>query len=205
MKRLAANIYGASRRIQEMLNDLLHVSRGKTGETEICRLSEVVAAAVEQSKPAADAQSVAIHVSVPEEIEVPLERARMERVFLNLVHNALEVMPRGGEVRINARAEETQVLIEVADTGPGISPEIRGQLFQPFATFGKRRGVGLGLALSRQSVLDHGGEMWADTGDSPGARFYIRLPMEPSKPAPAGVEAQEPDGPATADARGLSH
>jgi signal transduction histidine kinase len=51
--------------------------------------------------------------------------------------------------------------VTVSDTGPGIAPEIRGRLFQPFVTARKKTGLGLGLALARQAVVDHGGEMWA--------------------------------------------
>ena len=66
--------------------------------------------------------------------------------------------------------------MRVEDTGPGINPAVRGRLFQPFVTAGKKNGLGLGLALSRQTLLDHGGDMWAD-GDGPGACFCLRLPM----------------------------
>ncbi len=68
------------------------------------------------------------------------------------------------------------MLISVADSGPGLRPELRGRLFQPFVSAGKTNGLGLGLALSRQTLLDHGGDMWTD-GDGPGARFFMRLPL----------------------------
>ena len=61
--------------------------------------------------------------------------------------------------------------VSIEDTGPGISGEIRGELFQPFASFGKKSGLGLGLALSRETVLDHGGDIWADAAFQGGARF----------------------------------
>jgi two-component system sensor kinase FixL len=64
----------------------------------------------------------------------------------------------------------------VADNGPGIAPEIRDQLFQPFVTAGKRNGLGLGLALSRQTVLEHGGDMWVESQPGRGAIFSFRLP-----------------------------
>ena len=63
---------------------------------------------------------------MPESIEVALARDRMERVFLNLIDNALEVMPDGGTIRISAAMEKGSVVVSVADTGPGIAPEIRG-------------------------------------------------------------------------------
>lgn len=177
MKRLAANIYNASRRIQEMLQDLLNVSRGKAAQAEMCRLCEIVEAAIIAHENAAHAQHVKLLVDVDEEIELPLERARIERVFLNLIGNALEVMPNGGEIRIDAKREQDHVLVKVSDTGPGISREIREQLFQPFVTYGKKNGLGLGLALSRQTVLDHGGDMWAEPSTAAGARFCLRFPL----------------------------
>ena len=177
MKRLAGNIYRSSRRIQELLQDLLNISRGKVSQPEVCRLHEVVAAAVDSLTTAASAQTVKIQVDVPEWIEAALARDRMERVFLNLIDNALEVMPDGGTIRISAAVEKGSVVVSVTDTGPGIAPEIRGRIFQPFVTAGKKNGLGLGLALSRQTVLDHGGDMWAEATMHQGACFKLRLPL----------------------------
>jgi len=176
VKRLAANIYRASRRIQELLQDLLNVSRGKTQAPEVCRLREVASAACESLAAAADSQGVAIVLEIPPEIEVPLERNRMERAFVNLIGNALEAMPEGGQVRLAARLEKGAALVEVADNGPGIAAEIRNQLFQPFVSAGKRNGLGLGLALTRQTVLEHGGDLWVESEPGSGAKFLFRLP-----------------------------
>jgi signal transduction histidine kinase len=186
VKRLAGNIYRSSRRIQELLQDLLNVSRGKRRPPELCRLREVASAAADSLAAAAEAQGVTMTLGIPPEIEVPLERSRMERAFVNLIGNALEAMPDGGEVRISAEVEDGSVLIHVEDNGPGIAPEIRSQLFQPFVTAGKRNGLGLGLALSRQTVLEHGGDMWVESQPGPGARFSFRLPG-------AQVEERMPD------------
>jgi signal transduction histidine kinase len=182
-RRLAQNIYRASRRIQELLQDLSNVARGKRGITEQCNLREVIDAAVEECRPSAEAQNVEIAVAVNGDIELPLERARIERVFLNLISNACEEMPGGGSVRIASRFEAQSVVLTVEDTGPGISPVIHGQLFQPFVTAGKKNGLGLGLALSRQTVVDHGGEMWGENTAGGGARFSIRLPVPTSATA----------------------
>ncbi|HMC60694.1 MAG TPA: HAMP domain-containing sensor histidine kinase, partial [Candidatus Solibacter sp.] len=176
VKRLAGNIYRSSRRIQELLQDLLNVSRGKMRPPELCRLREVAAAAVDSLAATAEAQGVAMALEIPPEIEAPLERSRMERAFVNLIGNALEAMPDGGEVRISAEVAAGSVLVHIEDNGPGIAPEIRSQLFQPFVTAGKRNGLGLGLALSRQTVLEHGGDMWVESQPGPGARFTFRLP-----------------------------
>ncbi len=176
VKRLAGNIYRASRRIQELLQDLLNVSRGKQNSVEVCRLREVAAAACESLAATAEQQGVELALDVPAELEVALERSRVERLFVNLIANALEAIDGGGLVRITAELVAGAAVVHVEDTGPGIAPEIRAQLFQPFVSAGKRNGLGLGLALSRQTVLDHGGDMWVESEPGRGARFSFRLP-----------------------------
>jgi signal transduction histidine kinase len=190
VKRLAGNIYRSSRRIQGMLQDLLDVSRGKQGAPEVCRLREVAMAAADSLAAAAEAQGVKLSLDVAPEIELPLERGRMERAFVNLIGNALEAMPSGGEVRVRAELEGGAAVVHVEDDGPGIAPEIRAQLFQPFVTARKRSGLGLGLALSRQTVLDHGGDMWVESEPGRGARFSFRLP---GARAPQGQGVAVPD------------
>ncbi len=175
-KRLAANIYRSSRMIKDMLQELSDVSRGRSQPAEICQLNEVIEAAVQASVPAAQANGIAIKLSVPDAIELPLERARMERVFLNLIGNAIEAMPNGGELRIRAEPRELAILVSVEDSGSGVPAELRETLFQPFATAGKKNGLGLGLALSRESVQAHGGDLSLDPDFAPGTRFYMLLP-----------------------------
>jgi signal transduction histidine kinase len=189
VKRLAGNIYRASRRIQELLQDLLNVSRGKSRAPEICRLREVASAACDSLASIAEAQHVAIVQEIPPDIELSLERSRMERAFVNLIGNALEAMPEGGEVRISARVNDGAAVVQVQDNGPGIAPEIRSQLFQPFVSAGKRNGLGLGLALSRQTVLEHGGDMWVEPAPGRGARFVFRLPLPGTVPSNGPLDA----------------
>ena len=175
VRRLAGNLYRASRRIQEMLEDLVNISRGKAESLEPCRLRDIVEAAWESAAPAAATQGVGLHNDVPADIELPLDRARMERVFLNLIDNALDAMPNGGELRIGASHRDGSVLVAVQDTGTGVAAEMRPHLFRPFITGGKRNGLGLGLTLSRQALLDHGGDLWLEDHPGPGARFCLRL------------------------------
>ena len=186
LKRLAGNIYRSSRVIKDMLQELVDVSRGRIQSPETCRLSEVIGAAVDTQAAAALQQGVEIHTSVDPAIELPVEPGRMERVFLNLINNAIEAMPRGGSIHIAAERNGHTVLVRIDDTGPGIPEAVRERLFQPFVTSGKN-GLGLGLALSRQTVLDHGGDLWVDqdadeeADEEPGstrggARFRLRLP-----------------------------
>ncbi|HVX66302.1 MAG TPA: ATP-binding protein [Bryobacteraceae bacterium] len=177
VQRLARNMHRASRQIQLMLEDLLNVCRGKIEQPERCNLRGIASAAADSVAALAGAQGVEVQLDVPPDLELPLEPRRMERVFLNLMGNALEAMPEGGLLSVHAAREDSMVLVEVRDTGPGIAPEIRGRLFQPFVTARKRNGLGLGLALARQAVVDHGGEMWVDSEPGRGACFRFRLPL----------------------------
>src|ERR1700735_1815111 len=118
---------------------------------------------------------VQILLDVPGQIKLPLARSRMKLMFFNLITNAFEAMPGGGEVRIGATRTRDYVLVAIEDTGPGIPNEIRDKGFEPFLTAGKENGLGLGLALSRQTMLDHGGDIWIEPAH--GARFVICLPL----------------------------
>lgn len=175
--RLAMTIYGASRRIQALLQDLLDVSRGMSKPLEACSLLEIVLAARDQLLQSAIAHSVEIRVEIASSIDVIASRERVERVFANLIENAIDAMTDGGTVSISARVELREAVVLVEDTGPGISEQAWQNLFRPFASYGKKNGLGLGLALSRQVLLDHGGDLWVEKQASSGARFTMRIPI----------------------------
>jgi signal transduction histidine kinase len=185
VRRLAESIYQSSRRIMVMLQELADATRGRSNGAprrhEVCRLRDVVLAASDALADAASVRGISVNCEVPERIELPLDRPSMERVFQNLIGNAIEAMPHGGRVAVRAErqdgpngAHSTIVLVE--DTGPGIPQEIRPHLFEPFASAGKRHGMGLGLALSRQTVIDHGGELAVRSSDTRGTTFVVTLP-----------------------------
>jgi signal transduction histidine kinase len=163
VRRIARNMYCASVRMRELLEELLERSKGAETKVELSDVRELVASAVDKITVSAEFQSVRIVQAVAEGLVVALDRRRMRRVVVNLLVNALEVMPNGGTIDISAVSDRQSVLIRVRDTGPGIAPEIRSRLFQPFATARKANGIGLGLAFSRQAVIDHGGEIWAES------------------------------------------
>jgi len=183
--RIARNVYGASVRMKELLDEFLSRYRGSDQELEFCNLRELVTSAADRMSLLAEAQSVQIVLRVPGNLVVALDRPRIQRVLVNLLVNALDVMPNGGTIRISAVSLGHSVLIKVRDTGPGIAPEIRDRLFEPFVTAGKPGGLGLGLALSRQTVIDHGGHMWAESCRD-GACFAVRLPVIPQALAVSG-------------------
>ena len=175
VERIARHMYSAAVRMRELLEEFLDLRRSAEKRMEPSDIRELVASAVEKIAVSAEFQSVGIVQAVPEGLVITLDRHRMQRVLVNLLVNALEVMPNGGTIHMSAVSEGHSVMVQVCDTGPGIASEIRDRLFQPFATAGKASGMGLGLAFSRQSVIDHGGEMWVERS-SVGACFAFRLP-----------------------------
>ncbi|MBV8730563.1 MAG: HAMP domain-containing protein [Acidobacteriia bacterium] len=185
VRRLADSIYQSSRRILAMLQELADATRGRaqrdTRRQEVCRLRDVVLAASDALADAASVRGVSIRCEVPEQIELPLDRPSMERVFQNLLGNAIEAMPGGGSVAVRADRVDHSTVISVEDTGPGIPEEIKPHLFEPFASAGKRNGMGLGLALSRQTVIDHGGELSVRSSTSHGTTFVVRLPLDTNR------------------------
>ncbi len=176
VERLATNIYKASRQVQSLLQELADVTQGRGHAREVCRLREVVTAAYEPLAAVAESRGVTVQIDLEEDVELPLDRSPMERVFQNLLSNAIEAMPNGGSVSVRANRHNGEIVVSVEDNGPGIPASIAAQLFEPFVTAGKKNGVGLGLALSRETVVSHGGDLWSDSKED-GARFVLRLPV----------------------------
>jgi signal transduction histidine kinase len=173
--RVAHNLYSASVRMKELLDELVSRSQGTDRGMECANIRDLVAGAVAKTARLAGSHAVHIVQYLPGDLTITLDRQRIERVFINLFFNAIEAMPSGGIIRISAVPLRQSVLITVRDTGPGIAPEIRDRLFEPFVTSGKANGQGLGLAFSRQAIVDHGGEMWVESSRE-GACFAFRLP-----------------------------
>jgi nitrogen fixation/metabolism regulation signal transduction histidine kinase len=110
---------------------------------------------------------------------VSADRALLARALGNLVANALEAMPEGGTLRVRTAAADTGVVVEVADTGPGLDEEQRTRLFTPYYTT-KKGGTGLGLAIVQGIVSDHAGRIEARSTPGEGTRFILYLPRDPA-------------------------
>ncbi len=107
------------------------------------------------------------------------DEQKLMRVFHNLTSNAIEAMPDGGHLRVTIDKEGDDLVWAVRDTGPGIPDQVRGRLFELFAT-GRKGGTGLGLAIVKRIIDDHHGTIRPETGPS-GTTFVIRMPL--SRPA----------------------
>jgi two-component system nitrogen regulation sensor histidine kinase NtrY len=150
--------------------------------------SEDPAAMVAQAvEPYASALPPQVELSLELEPGVPRVRADrrlLERGIVNLVENALQAVGDKGRIRVLLRAEGARVVIEVRDSGPGIDPEIRDRVFEPFFST-KTSGSGLGLALVKKIAEDHGGGVALESGGRHGTRAILWLPAE----EPAGQAA----------------
>jgi signal transduction histidine kinase len=104
------------------------------------------------------------------------DEQKLLRVFHNLARNAVEAMPEGGKLKITVERVGDELVWTVCDTGPGIPAELRGRLFELFAT-AKKGGTGLGLAIVKRIVDDHHGHINVES-DSSGTTFTIRLPLQ---------------------------
>lgn len=115
---------------------------------------------------------------------------RINQVFMNLVHNAAQAMPGGGVLKIRTRTEGDRIHVRVTDTGRGIPPDVVEEVFEPgFTTKGERIGMGLGLAIARQIVHQHGGEITVESRPGLGATFDVFLPLRPPATPEGGEEA----------------
>jgi signal transduction histidine kinase len=128
----------------------------------------------------ADAQVKSVRMELqndPPAVPLRLDARRLRRVFFNLLHNAVDVMPGGGAIFLRFQLNDKEVVTEMEDTGPGIAPEIADRLFQPFATHGKPHGSGLGLSICKKIVEDHGGRIAVRHEPGHGAVFSFTLPL----------------------------
>jgi signal transduction histidine kinase len=113
----------------------------------------------------------------PDEPYVMADHFQMEQLFLNLVLNALQAMPRGGSLSLSTKCKDGRVIAEVRDTGMGIPPEIRERIFHPFFTTREvDEGTGLGLAVSDSIVAAHGGTLEVESAVGKGSVFRVSFP-----------------------------
>lgn len=169
-------------RLNRLVNDVLAAGRQAPPELAPCELWEVIQQAVGMVEKQAALQRIRIGIHLPEEgLTLEADAGQLKTCFLNILTNALQAMPRGGELLVSARAlpgEKSPGSVEVsfADTGPGIAPLDREKVFAPFYST-KPTGFGLGLAITRKVVEDHGGRISVAASDAPGTVIVVELPL----------------------------
>ena len=195
----------------QLIRDLLDVSRIISGKLHLTTrqvgLAPIVEAALDSVRQAADAKAIRLGAEYADETDlVTGDPDRLQQVVWNLLSNAIKFTPKGGRVGVRVEREGSDVCVRVSDTGQGIAPEFLPHVFERFrqqdgSTTREHGGLGLGLAIVRHLVEQHGGRVSAE---SPGARagstFTISLPVAAVKaPAEAPPGARRPSHVATKD------
>ncbi len=168
------------RRMEACIQTFLDFARPPRAERRRTDLLAVIRRAVSLLDGRARRQNVTIKTDLPPgPIELFIDGEQIHQVMVNLMLNALDAMPRGGELRIEARSlnEPPRAQVRLHDSGPGIAAIILARLFEPFVS-GKETGLGLGLSICRRLLEAHGGTIRGENDPAGGAVFTFTLPAE---------------------------
>ena len=185
-----------SQHLSKLIDDVLDLSQIETGQMALTKerasFSEIVEAAVAAARPLFASKGLYLRVQVPSDLPAVLcDRTRIRQVLLNLLSNAGRFTDKGG-VHIEARQQQQEIIVSVADSGPGIAADSSDRLFQPFQQLDgsiRRRygGSGLGLSIAKSFIEAHGGRIWFESQEGAGTTFYFSLPVDPPVPVPGNV------------------
>ncbi len=175
-----------SQHLAHLVDDVLDLSQVEAGKMVLSKdwvsLREVVEAATVAVRALYESKGLYLEVDVPADLPLIFcDGTRIRQVVLNLLSNAGRFTERGG-VHVKAWRQDDDIVVSVADTGPGIPPDKRDRLFEPFQQLDNslRRahgGSGLGLSISKRFVEMHGGKMWLESTVGEGTTFYFSLPL----------------------------
>jgi len=182
------------RRLSRLVDDLLEAQRLESGRTcwdlQSRDLAETILRSARPFEPIAKNKAIAFTVDCPPSLPpVRADADRIAQVLDNLLSNAFKYTPPGGTVHLSAEAGNNQILIRVADTGPGIPRDKWDEVFDRFTQLGNPNareiaGVGLGLYIVRQIVERHGGAVWVDSEVGQGSEFHVSLPLQGPESVP---------------------
>ena len=179
-------------KLEGILSALLDFSKPSRPQFTQCSLQAVLEPSVQMVQPRAEKQGVRIEVQVaPDLPPLPLDCRQMQQVVTNLAFNALDAMPEGGLLSLHAWREGNVVKLAVADTGQGIPAAHQDQIFDTFFTT-KTTGTGLGLALARKVIEDHGATVEVASTEGTGTTFTIVFNLDQAVPPPLEPEAVRP-------------
>jgi signal transduction histidine kinase len=166
-------------RITGLVNDILDFSRETPSAPALAPVdyAQFIREVMAETQPELEWRGVSLVLAdPPPAVTVLAQPQRLGRVLHNLCFNAADAMPGGGRLTLRFETDDRQVITELADTGPGLAPEMAARLFEPFATHGKAHGTGLGLAICRRIIEEHQGRIAARNDPAGGAVFSFSLP-----------------------------
>jgi signal transduction histidine kinase len=177
------NIYQETLRARDVVKSLLEFSRTQNFALREINLANVIKKAVilAQSQMPPD---IAMSIKIPEDLAFPMDVQRMQEVFINLIINAAQAIQGQGKITIAANKDENaqEVIIEINDTGQGISERNQAKIFDPFFTTKEEgQGTGLGLSVVYGIIQKHHGTITVQSSPGKGTSFFIHLPLRPEK------------------------
>jgi signal transduction histidine kinase len=187
----------SSERLLRLVDDLLFFARLQSGSLEIdpheIDLGAITAQAVEDSRPRAERKGVAISFLGETDVRVEADKGRIFQLLDNLISNAIKFTPEGGRIDLRATRTHAGCMLEVADTGIGLSPADAERVFDRFfrskrATNRQIQGTGLGLFIARAITDAHGGQITVSGAVGEGTTFRIELPLRVTRPTSSEAE-----------------
>lgn len=179
---LYAEIRIAVNQMTDLIESLLEFSRTRESlHPSYGDVRSAVDRAVQGVKAHPEFQRIRIRISGDGSTEGWFDFKKLERVFLNLLLNACEVVPaESGTINIGLRRKGESLEIRIEDNGPGIADAVRDRLFEPFVSHGKENGTGMGLTVVQKILQDHGGEVAVERTSPSGTTFRVNIPLNPS-------------------------
>jgi two-component system, NtrC family, sensor histidine kinase HydH len=178
-ERLANIIVEETSRLDNIVREFLDFARPRDVRKAAGSLNGVVERLLRFMEPEFQQKEVQVQIALDEELpEIFFDGEQIYQVVLNVVFNAIQAMPQGGELFLKTAVlpDQNAVVLEVTDTGAGISPEKMGQIFTPFYT-DKNRGTGLGLTIAKSIVDKHQGSLTVSSAPGEGSTFRLVLPV----------------------------
>jgi signal transduction histidine kinase len=177
VRQLAEIIQSSAIRIVEMSEELLGFAQGKVNlrprSTSVQRLMELLDQEIlDQIR----SSQVEVVILIAEPIQLTLDEARFSRCLANIIKNAKEALGDEGTITIEFRQGGPNLEVSISDTGAGIPESIRSRIFEPFVTYGKKHGTGLGMAIAKSTIDAHGGRIWLESEIGKGTTFHVILP-----------------------------
>lgn len=193
VKRNARIIEEEVSKLEDILSGLLDFSKPSRPRLEACSLADIIHASITSIQGRRERGDFELVEEISEDLPlVPVDCHQMEQVISNLIINALDAMPYGGKVTVGARQEGQQVILSVSDTGMGIPAHHLEQIFDHFFTT-KPTGTGLGLALAKKIVEDHGARLDVTSEEGVGSTFSVIFNLDGGGAAtPAALSMSEP-------------
>jgi two-component system, NtrC family, sensor histidine kinase HydH len=167
-----------SQRLNRLLTDFLDFARPRPPKYLTIAVDSLIGSVIQLAAHGIGRNTITLRTNVAEQLPlIEGDPELLKQMLLNLVMNAIQAMPDGGEVAVSAFPEGTSLVIRVQDHGSGIPAELRDKIFDPFFTT-KEGGTGLGLPVAHRIVEQHGGILTAEPNPGPGMTFSARLPLQ---------------------------